>query len=464
MSNSIFWLSFYKIFGLLLLIFLLKLVNQPMVNSVLTLFLAFLAIRSPKPLFWFTFAFIYSNSPGGLFDTYTFGLSAGSVVIDLVQIITIALVANVMNKKQSIPVFFNLFLISLSLLIIVNIVLGIFSGIDDAKIFMRILKVILPFALIPVGLRVFRQKDDFLFFFKLIFPFVFLAFLSQLYIYASGTPLATIIFGQETFLGTDISTATNLSRYVFSVFLLSAAFMGALFYLGSRQKVISNIYLASIVFTVLISFIVSGTRAWALGFSLIFILWVLTVSRRIAAAIPLVFVSVVFVIALANLVPNFSTQLEMAYERLLTVELLAEGDITAGGTLKRFDVRAPILMSYFLETNLLLGAGYSQFMFDHQDPHIGHHNTLFQVGIIGVLILYSMFLSMMFRLVKIYKLQPGQWESAYAIFSIMLLGMLFIQTSVQVFSFTPMPENGTFYALLFAFGNFSYQMAINKQV
>lgn len=463
MSNSTFWPSFLKIVGLLLLIFLLKLLSLTMLSSIVTLLLAFFAFRSPKPLFWFTLAFIYSNSPAGLFDAYTFGLSFGAVVIDVVQLLTIALILNLLGKRPPAPVFFRSFLYAILVLVIVNVVLGVITGVDDSKIFMRIFKVILPFGLIFVGFRVFRSDEDFRYFFLLIFPWALVAFLSQVFIYFSGTPLATLVFGQETILGTEILAEAELSRYIFSLFLLSTAFMGALFYLGIRIKHFNNWYLATIVFTVMISFLLSGTRGWTLGFGTMLILWVLTVFRRLATAIPLVFVSIVLVLILSSLVPAFNAQLQLAYDRLITVELLAEGDITAGGTLQRFDVRAPRLMGYFLETNLLLGAGYSQFLFDHQDGHIGHHNLLFQSGIIGFLLVYGMFLFMMTRLLQIYKLQPHTWESGYTVFVIMLIGMLLIHTSVQVFTFTPVPPNGAFYAFLFAFGNYAYHRALQER-
>ena len=75
-----------------------------------------------------------------------------------------------------------------------------------------------------------------------------------------------------------------------------------------------------------------------------------------------------------------------AFDRISTVSSLIEGDSSLGGSARRYQVYAPKLWEDYLSTNLIFGAGFSDFYFKNANIHVGYHNMILHCGILGVLL------------------------------------------------------------------------------
>lgn len=74
-----------------------------------------------------------------------------------------------------------------------------------------------------------------------------------------------------------------------------------------------------------------------------------------------------------------------------TLEKLVAGDITAGGTLARLDIRGPRVMNKFWQSPIL-GWGFANGYYEYADGHVGHQNILLNVGIVGYLFVNGLFI------------------------------------------------------------------------
>jgi hypothetical protein len=331
---------------------------------------------------------------------------------------------------------------------------------------------LLPLSFIYIFPRVIRGEDDFRQFFSMTFPFVLIAFTAQLIVYPLGVPPAVAMFGweyegAERVLG-EVSAKEDLSRYAFSIFLLTISLMGSMFYLIQSKKSFNKYYLGLIMFVCFFSVLLSGTRSWTVGFGTAIFLWSLISIKRIKKfLLPGLAVLLLFLL----IIQNFSVikrQLDMAMTRIRTVELFVEGDVTAGETSSRFDIRGPAVMKAFRETNPLIGAGYSEYFFKHSDGHVGHQTLLLQSGYLGYILLNMFILYLILKLLLQYFLSGAtSSKEALAAASLILLGLYIIFPGLAIFSYMASPESGTFYGVYLTFaGFFSYKTgladALNK--
>lgn len=443
-----------KLFFILISIFIIKYTGNQVLKSVYSIFLVIYAFFDKNTLFWTVFTFIYSASPAGLFDNYTFGVDIGSVVIDFAQLLILVLFFKTKKLKINVPheikFIFYLFILMLS----INLVNGFYVGVSSVNIFFRILKLILPFLYINVALKTIISKEDLELFFRLIFPFVFISFLGQLSIYVTSIPPSSYFFGNEYGDTVDIYKITKLdiqlSRSVFSVFLNTIALMGALYYI-SLDKIFSKGYLILIVFISLFSFILSATRSWSISLSLIVAIWSVFNIAKLGNILRVALFSVLFFFSLSLLVPSISLQLTMSIDRLLTVEKLAQGDITAGGTAKRFDVRAPKVLDAYFNSNLFIGAGFSDYFFSKQDGHVGQHNLLLQSGIIGSIIMNGIIIFLIFKSFSFLSTKRIEPRIGGILLGATLIALQMINTTVQIFNYQVAPSNATLYGFILAF-------------
>ena len=72
-----------------------------------------------------------------------------------------------------------------------------------------------------------------------------------------------------------------------------------------------------------------------------------------------------------------------SWSRVITVEKVIEGDITGGGTISRYDIRAPKVMEGFFSSSVVFGAGFSNHYYKYSDGHVGYHNILLNAGLTG---------------------------------------------------------------------------------
>lgn len=450
-------------FALFFILFLLKAYNKPALNDiVIIVFTALILFSSDRrELFWVSFTFIYASNPAGLFYNYTFGINLGQVVVDFSQILTIILFIKVLRKRLVYPLFFNRFLWILSGVIILNVLNGFSNGLGEIRILFRVVKLLLPFSFIYIALIIYKTDEDFKYFFSMIFPFVIIGFVAQLLVYFLGITPAIFLYGKEI-VGAEnvlggVLPEEQLSRYVFSIGLQSVALMGCLFYLASGRSKFNKIYLSIILFLCFFSVLLSGTRGWTIGFGTAILLWsIFSVKRIKGVLISGITITLLYFLIIKSF-PVVGHQLQFAINRINTVELLAKGDLSAGGTVQRFTERGPIVMSAFRETNQIFGAGYSKYYFDHQDGHVGHQNLLLQSGYLGYILLNSFILYLIFKLIYQYFKSPKSYfNEALLAAGLILIGLYLIFIGLAIFSYLVSPEWSVVYGLILAFAGYYY--------
>lgn len=224
----------------------------------------------------------------------------------------------------------------------------------------------------------------------LLFPIVFLALVSQFYSYVSGEYLDEILRGASV---ADINNEESVSRSYSAVFIILFSIVQALYFLFNRKTEINKNYLGAIIFLGYLSIIMTATRGWiiALFAILLGVLVFFGFMKGNANVVRLVIVSAIVFFIVQYQFPVITRQLDASYERLTTIESLMSGDVTAGGTLKRLDVRSPRVMKKFWE-NPIIGWGFSDEFYKYQDGHVGNQNILLNVGILGYILLIGLFI------------------------------------------------------------------------
>jgi O-antigen ligase len=86
--------------------------------------------------------------------------------------------------------------------------------------------------------------------------------------------------------------------------------------------------------------------------------------------------------------------------RLSSIQLLISGDLTAGGTLQRLDVRMPKVMNKFWESPII-GWGFSNGFQEYKDGHVGHANILLNIGLLGYVFINIIYLKICIKTKKI---------------------------------------------------------------
>ena len=133
-----------------------------------------------------------------------------------------------------------------------------------------------------------------------------------------------------------------------------------------------------------------------------------------------------------------------------TVEAVVQGDITGGGTISRYNVKAPGVMKAFWSSSVISGAAFSDLFFDYSNGHIGYHNILLNAGIIGLLmflLIIAKILSYPFRICDKFR---GYDKTPFKVSVIPLVILLIINTGTQTIGYTPLGINRViliFYAL-----------------
>jgi hypothetical protein len=175
-------------------------------------------------------------------------------------------------------------------------------------------------------------------------------------------------------------------------------------------------FLAMVFMISYLSVLITGTRGWILGFSLVFLTFLIVRKTNIKTVLGIGVIGLALLLA----VPVLSRQLDLSLNRVSTLEQLAEGDITAGGTLQRLDERGPRVMNKFSD-HPVFGHGFSNEYYNYQDGHVGNQTLLLSSGIFG----YLVFLMFWIRILSVcYKCSTRIHKSAYLLLA--AFGGLFI--------------------------------------
>lgn len=399
-----------------------------------------------KDYFWYAYIIIILNQPGGLFS--------GGLVNDVSRLPIYNLFPTVSFTFQEIYFFFifikgflikdtyvyNAFVYrkqyeNVGILVVVLILISIPLGISLYSI-TALYKSIIALSIYVSVLYVFKNENDIINFFKLIFPFAVIAIMLQLYSIVNNQQIIALFKPDVTHIqGILFGEAM---RPIELPGILFICFFGSLLYLGDKRQIFSDIYLLLINILSFISIIMTGTRSWFLGFLIIYLFYLFLNFKSVGKIFyRFILVAGLFFIIIYSF-PLIGKQFNVGVKRLTTIELLFGGDITAGGSLSRISERGPRVMEGFWKSTIVFGAGYSNLFFQYCDGHVGNQNILLHSGIIGFLIIYSFAFTLFITPIRILKKVGKRFKLASIInnLPIFIPGVLMINTGTLFWGLT----------------------------
>lgn len=409
------------------------------------IFLVFLyrAYKTKNDYFWLAWLFIMVDAPGRLFSAsglhdlripiYTFlpGMS-----IEFEELLLFMYIAkHYFLKEKAKFVFqksFSYFIMVSAFVFLVSIV----EGIDQDNI-LETLRNLIPWAWVLVAPSFLSTPEKVLKFSKLLFPFVFLALALQVHSFMQGQYLDDIIRGVQGEFNLAVEGEEEASRSYSSVCLLLYSLIQALFYLFTKQKSFRSVnYLGGVVFCAFTSIFLSATRGYILGFGLLIFLtfFQMMKGQNMRRLINFGFAALVLVLILQWSFPLIDRQVKATFERLSTLKKLAAGDVTAGGTLMRIDVRGKRVLNEFYKSPII-GWGFSNTYFRYADGHVGFQTVLLNGGIIGAFYLNLFFFLLVLRTWK-FSLRNDMmetWGGGLKVYAFALISIYLIHGSSTMF-------------------------------
>jgi hypothetical protein len=404
--------------------------------------------------FWLVFFWVLSDGFMSFFGSYSATLSPfpGLPDIEILQFYIILSILKARKKKRDYNLFFKPILNVMGFYLLILMLEGFVIGIGgQINIFFRIIKLTVPFLLFYSVPKLIKKREDYMEIFAYVFFVAILAFGAQIFVIIMRQPISSYLGAKEGIIIDIIEDVPTRVGYNPSVVLL--ALFGSI-YCSLRNEIrFRQAYLNVITIAMMLMAFLAASRGWSIAFaftiitSMFFTGWLR--KRRIISA----FGIGILLIFLLMQVPRLNVQIKSAFKRISTVEKIAEGDITAGGTQGRTTIRGPIVMKKW-EQRPILGLGFSKEYFDSYDSHVGNQSALLHSGIIGCLLLLIYFIQFNF---KMFNSARKSINKSHIIFVFFFIGWFFIHsTSVQQFGYLLMPGAALTQIVFFCFGAFCY--------
>ncbi|MBK8966186.1 MAG: hypothetical protein R3D58_03500 [Saprospiraceae bacterium] len=438
-------------------------------RSVFYIVLLVAYFRSKNEAMFLVLFLVLSDGFWGFFNNYEVVLTVipGLPPIELGHLyIALTLVKAGKQKFEPPPLFYKAFMLSLAVYVVFLMVQGHLLGLaPQMNVRFRVVKHIFPLLLFYSIPRLFQTEKAYREIFVYVFPMAFAALFAQVFTITTGTTPSQYLGVHRDFWFTVDVNKGKTYRGFYSTGMILISFFGALYYLAHKEKTFSFLYLFAVVAANFLSVFLSATRGWLLGLGFplfLFLVFVLKMSARRIAAIGL---TTIVLTGGLMLIPIVGKQFTNAILRFTTLEKLAAGDVTAGGTLERLDKRAPPVVEKW-EESPLTGWGFSDDFMETQDFHVGNQNILMHSGILGGLLLLMFFIYFHYKLfarsVSLPKDNP--LKEALLVFVVFFPGWFMIHSSSgQHFSFYLDPDKAIIQAIYFSLGGVAYKFTLPKK-
>jgi hypothetical protein len=317
--------------------------------------------------------------------------------------------------------------------------------------------------------RLLSTRNDWLMFFKLLFPFAFLVFFDQLQIFLTGKPIAgffnpdvaTYHAMREVIEGTE-----QVSRALSGPVIIFIGFAGALllFLNDVLKSYFRPSYLILVAVVIYLVILLSATRGWFLSLTFMFLLTTFISGGRqlIRRIVPYTVSGVLLAFIVVGSSPVLQTQLTNAWIRISTLEQVAQGDFTAGGTVGRWTDVAPRLLKHVAD--FPFGYGFTNLAFSLENDHAGIVNPMIIFGVQGyALILFVVFLTM-FKLVRIRSELDfsNPFSKSALVAMVFFIGLFVIHlTSRQIFGLNRNVNYNLLVPIIFGMANWMYVEAVH---
>jgi hypothetical protein len=462
-----------KLIKFFLLIAVAVVVSHYTVPLITTLyFLAILVVyfrsEGDEP-FWFAFFFVVQDGIVGYFTNFEnlVQVLPGLPAVEAGQLyIGLALVKALRTEENGFRPFYSRGLQVLLIYLVFLVVQGYAWGVSlELNIQFRIIKFILPMFLLYALPKLMTDEKQYWEVLYYLFPITFTVLFAQVYTIQNGRSpaIAWGVAAKASHL--FIVTKDIAYRGFYNDGLVLITTLGAFLALGTKEKRFSNSYMYVVIISLFLAIFLSATRGWILGFLLVSLLFLFFVSRiRPAQTLKIAFLSIVLVAVLYS-IPIVTIQVDNAWNRFMTLQALAEGDITAGGTLVRLERRSPMVLKRWAESPLT-GIGFSNDFFRYGDMHVANQNILLHTGIIGALALFSFFVFYMVKLFSAFAALPKGHpnKNQLAVFMIFFLGWFLIHSvTSQQFAFYAQPHVGMIIGFYFRFAALTYLRSQEKK-
>ncbi len=439
----------------------------PFLNKYFFLLILIPVWLSKKNYFWITFFIIIVSSPMRLFEDY------GGLVIhripqyDIIgkygpnfnEIFLIFLLIKAIVKGRKNRLLLNNNYLILLILIIFLYIISFFYGFTGVTLisYSRGLLYFTLFYSVPRLLR----NEDIIFTFKVFSVFTILTFANQILSATIGFNIADKIAGK-----TWVESFFEESKYIRAYDSVLAQFFtfnfGLVMY-SMRKPMIKKNYLFFIIIISYLSIFMTGSRGWIISFSIVLIFYILLVERKKSKVIANSTLFLVLFLFFISYIPSLQVLFHSNIERISTMEELAKGDITAGGTMVRLSERLPRLLEG-TKQNPILGWGFSDTFDYYRDGHVGWVNQILQMGIIGLLLFITFWFSFCkFNLNLSKKLAPqNPFKVSLKTINLGLLSLLIIHsTSRTMFNISMIPSILILTIFYFIFSDMWAKMAIH---
>ncbi|MDY0279178.1 MAG: hypothetical protein RBR35_01295 [Salinivirgaceae bacterium] len=397
---------------------------------------------SKKKYYWLAIFVLILTSAAGFFSIFVkYPMVAG---VPFQILVVLLIVAKVLSKSSMPHVFYrNIFIMLLFLLIMIRVTTDF-----DIK---AILKHNTSFLLLIFLPALLMQIDEIEKFIKLICVGLLIVFIGQWFHIFTGESIAGTLFGagRVAYYKMIESNTEGLVRSVEGIGISFMALVGSAFLIALKPKVRYNYIMLVISF---ISIWITATRGWIIASVIILIPMLFTLRKSQIVNITVV---VVITVLLISQIDILNRQFYLALDRLETVESIATGDKSAGGTLLRLTDRHVPVWNKFLESPIF-GWGYSKEYAKVADGHVGNQNLLLNVGIFGYTLFLILIFTYIFAMVKV----GGSSSKMRLVSNILIAAIIAVflihSTSRQMFAF-----GGDFYsqfiiAFLFTLANYTY--------
>lgn len=400
--------------------------------------LLFLAYFSKKDYWWLAFFVILFAQIGGLFpETARFEGAYQRIPVYGINPIRLPFYDLIVlmyfikaYKRKSVRNVFQKPLVLIAIYIGILYIYSFFLGMSvDNHI--RSIRAIMQFSLIYSLPKILNEKEHIYKLFSLLFFSIYIILLVTIIEIFTGFRLGSI--SGETF---KFGVNAEHIRIFNSPFLLLLCYIIALFFFNSKEnRVFKKNQLISIIIICFTLIVLTATRGWFIAFSVIIIISLVIYNYNLGKftlyAIPFIIILVISI----NFIPQVSTVVQSVTSRLSTIEYLADGDLTAGGTLSRLTERMPRMLTKVKE-NPIIGFGFSKEFYEYSDNHVGPVHQLLQMGLIGIVLYLFLFYKIFIKTKKAVYITG---DKGLYVFTIGIIGLMVIHfTSTSLFAFSGM--------------------------
>jgi hypothetical protein len=418
-----------------------------------------LVFNSKNDSFWLAWFFLMMNAPGRLFSS-TSGMTqfrlplynlAPGVSLGFPELFLAAYILKLVIRKGNRNFIFSGYFVFILVYGLLMLFYSLFLGVTAANLITAV-RSIAPWAWILILPAFINDSEKLGRVFRMLAPFVFISFIFTIHAQLSGAYLHNLLSGESALRALG-SAEDGLIRISHSSHLIFFCMTMSLFYLTINDRHYNGNYLNSILVVAGIMIFMSATRGWILA---MFILWgsvfLMGGYNLFKQAARVLVILGIFFSFVGMVYPTLFFQTSQALNRFLTLELLVQGDVTAGGTLARITERSPRVMAVFRESPVI-GWGFSQTFYQYNDGHVGNQNMLMQGGVIGYLVWLIPFLLISRRIYYFSRMSRVRalYGNGMLVFLLALLASFVIHsTSGQMLGFATLSQaTHLFWALIF---------------